>query len=203
MADTLADFFARLDPDTQNRVRATLQAGELMQEALRDADAAKAIIPLVDKLAKKKNPAHQTTEELAAPIVERALAQVDAKLAERDKKSEKERQEAEMAAKITHYIENESFTDEGIKGVLKIMQEKGVGDFDIAAREYRRENPIPDPTPGASTDRMYWNVDGEMRRGSEKPFFFPDGGPSITDDPEMWARETALQYLNGKVALPA
>lgn len=204
MADTLDQFFARLDADTQTRLRNTVQAGELMQALLTDAEAARAVIPLVDKVAKKKNPAHVTTEEIAAPIVEKALAQVDAKLAARDKEAEDKRQTNELAARIEHYKTAESFTDEGIKGVLDIMKEKGVADFDIAAREYRREHPAPQaPTPGMSPDRMDWNVFGEMQRGDEKSFFFPEGGPSITDDPVAWERQTALDYLNNRVALPA
>lgn len=204
MPDTLDQFFARLDADTQTRLRNTVQAGELMQALLTDAEAARAVIPLVDKVAKKKNPAHVTTEEIAAPIVERALAQVDAKLAERDKKSADERASADLAARMEHYRANESFTDEGIAGVLAIMKDKGVADFDIAAREYRREHPAPAAaTPGVSPDRMDWNVMGEMQRGSEKSFFFPDGGPSIAENPEAWERQTALDYLNNRVALPA
>ncbi len=190
--------FGRLAPEAQ----ATIRAGLLMQQLLADADSARTILPLVDKVAKKSNPAHITVEEQAQPFIDRALAAVDAKLAERDKKAQEEQAVASLQAQIDAAKANDGFTDEGVKNVLKLMQDKGIGDFDSAKKAYRYDNPDPSATPRGASDQMNWNTYESMGAGDQKPFFFPDGVPSITDSPEAWEREMALKYLRGDVALP-
>ncbi|MDE2020369.1 MAG: hypothetical protein KGJ13_08545 [Patescibacteria group bacterium] len=202
MAD-LAQALQELDPATRDRVIATLRAGDTMAALLQDAEAAQVVSSAADRLAKKRNPAIQTADDIAQRYADQVLAKVDQKLSERDKKTSQERAEAELTAKIDSLKSSENFTDEGIQGVLKLMQERGVADIDIAAREYRREHPAPNPQ-ARMTERMRWNVEGQMQAGSEKPFFFPeDGTPSVVQDPETWAQETALKYLNNEIELPA
>lgn len=202
MAD-LAQILQDLDPATRARVEATLRAGDAMSVMLQDAETAQAVNAAADKLAKKRNPAIQTTDDIAQRYADAVLAKVDEKLSARDKKSAEDRAANELTAKIADLKSTDGFTDEGIQGVLKLMQEKGVADIDIAAREYRREHPVNVPQPRMS-DRMRWNVEGQMQVGNEKPFFFPeDGTPTVTQDPETWAQETALKYLNGEIELPA
>lgn len=198
---SLKDMLAELDPDVRDRVTKTLQAGAILQEMLADPVAAKELNKLSDQVAKKKNPAHQTADDIAKPYVDAVLAAVEAKFAERDKKSQEDSAVNALADKITHYKTKEDFTDDGIKAVLALMQSKGIADFDIAAREYRRENPPPQPR---MNERMAWNFDQSIRAGNEKPFFFPegDGVPTITENPEAWEREQALRYLSGEIALP-
>lgn len=190
--------FAALSPQAQ----ATLRAGVLMQNLLADADSARQILPMVDKAAKKVNPAHQTLEEQAAPIVERVMKEVETKISARDKKFEEDSAVARLNAQIKAAKETDGFTDEGIQNVLKLMQDKGVGDFEIALKAYRSDHPAQPATPPASHDQMRWNAFETMQSGDQKPFFFPDGIPSITENPEAWEREQALNYLNGRVALP-
>lgn len=198
---SLQEMLAELDPDVRERVTKTLQAGTILQEMLTDPAAAKALNQISDQVAKKKNPAHQTADDIAKPYVEQVLAAVEAKFAERDKKSAEDAAVNSLAEKITYYKSKEDFTDDGIKGVLALMQSKGIADFDIAAREYRREHPLPQPR---MNERMAWNFDQSIRSGNEKPFFFPEGEgvPSITENPEAWEREQALRYLSGEIALP-
>lgn len=200
---TLEDLLADLDPATKQRVVSTMQAGLAMQALLSDPEAARAVNTVADAVAKKRNPAHQTIDDVAKPYVERALQLVDQRLAERDKKAQDEAASQALADKIARLKAEDGFTDEGIQGILKVMQERGVADFDIAAREYRREHPTGSDLPSRMTDRMYWNVDRQMGAGSEKAFFFPeDGTPSVTENPEMWEREQALKYLSGEISLP-
>lgn len=202
MAD-LAQVLQELDPATRDRVIATLRAGDSLSTLLQDPEAAQAVNAAADRLAKKRNPAIQTADDIAQKYADAVLAKVDEKLSARDKESAQKNAEAELSTKIANLKSSDGFTDEGIQGVLKLMQDRGVADIDIAAREYRREHPAPNTQP-RMTDRMRWNVEGQMQAGNEKPFFFPEEGtPSITQDPEVWAQETALKYLNGEIELPA
>ncbi len=200
---TLLEALEALDPATRERVVQTIRAGEAMTAMLQDSEASRVVNDAADKLAKRRNPAHQTTDDVAQIYVDRVLAKVDEKLAERDKKSSQQQAEDQLAVKIASLKSKDGFTDEGIAGVLKLMQDKGVADFDIAAREYMREHPVATPTTRMS-ERMYWNVDGVMNSGNEKDFFFPkDGRKTITDDPDAWERDTALMALNGEIDYPA
>ena len=192
-----AEEFAALSPQAQ----ATLRAGLLMQQILADAEGAKAISPIVERAAKKLNPALQTTEELAAPYVEKALQQVRDEFAKRDKKSEEERAVTTLQSQIASAKEQDGLTDEGVANILKQMQDKGVGDFETAKKAYLHDRPAQPSTPGSS-DQMHWNAFETMSSGDQKPFFFPEGIPSITDRPDVWEREMALKYLNGQVELP-
>jgi hypothetical protein len=171
---------------------------------LSDADAARAVLPMVDKVAKKRNPGHQTMEEQAQPFVDRALAAVDAKLAERDKKAAEKQALSDLESQIAHAKANEDYTDEGIKNVLEIMQTQNVGNFETAKKVYRADHPAPSATPGNSPDRMDWNFYNEVNSGDMKGFF--DGSvtnsPGITDDPVKWERAAAFKYLNGDIGLP-
>jgi hypothetical protein len=194
----MADELANLSPQAQ----ATLRAGLLMQQILRDADAAKALQPIVEKAAKAANPAYQTVEDVAAPIVERVRKEFTEELAKRDKKTADERAVADLQTQISIAKDTDGLTDEGIANILKQMQDKGVGDFEIAKKAYLHDRPSPSSTPGTSSDQMHWNAYETMAAGDQKPFFFPEGMPSISDRPEVWERETAIKYLNGQVELP-
>ena len=199
MPDTFEQALARLSPEDQSRVMATLQAGAAMQALVADPDAAKAILPIADKVAKKKDPAHQTLEDRAAPLVDRVMADVDKRFADLRKENEENREKGKIDAAVAQAI-SEGFTEDGLKGVLEIMK-RGVANFDDAKKVYLAEHPAP--SPSLPSDRMDWNVYNEIAAGDEKGFFFPEGAPSITEDPEKWERAMSLRYLRGDVALPA
>lgn len=194
----MAFDYSQLPPEAQ----ATMRAGLLMQQMARDPESARALQPIADRAAKKVNPTHQTAEEIAAPFVQQVLAAVDQKLAERDSKDAVKQTSARLEQQIAAAMENEGFTQEGIKNILETMQSKGIADFETAKKAYRFDNPAPTETPRSVSDSMYWNVDKNMQVGDAKSFFFPEGVPTITENPEAWEKETALKYLNGGVALP-
>jgi len=202
MAKSLQEVLADLAPEQQGRVLGTLQAGEALNKLLADAELAREVLPLLDKAAKKVNPAHQTIEEQAAPIVERALAKVDEKLAARDKAAEQKSVETSLEAKMKAAYD-EGFTEDGVKGVLEIMK-RGVADFDDAKKIYRADHPTPSSSP-TQDSRMNWDFYSEIASDDLKGFF--DGSAaktrSITDNPQAWERETALGYLSGRIPLPA
>jgi len=188
--------FNRLPPEAQ----ATLRAGLLMQQLLADSDAAKALMPLVDKAAKKANPSYLTVEDQAAPIVAKVREEFQAELSKRDRATAEERAKTEMQAAIDR-AKAEGFTDEGLGNILKVM-ERGVANFDDAKKIYLSDNPPQPATPPGGTDSMDWNVYETMGSGDQKGFFFPEGMPSITENPEKWERGMALKYLNNQVGLP-
>lgn len=185
-------------------IQQTLKAGLLMQQLLSDADAAKVVGPAAEAALKKINPAISTIEERAAPIVAKLRQEFDAKLADRDKKTDEERATAELSAKIASAKAEDGFTDEGIANILKTMQDRGVADFDIAKKAYLHDNPPMPATPSTASSQMDWNVYENFSSGDAKSFFDGTGAnsPSITDNPEKWERATALAYLNGHIALP-
>lgn len=191
--------FARLDP----RIQQTIRSGLLMEQMLADADTARAVLPLADKMAKKANPSHMTVEEQAEPIVARVRAEFQEELSKRDKKAAEDVARSELQSQIAAAKQNDGFTDEGIGNVLKLMTDKGVADFEIAKNEYQRRNPTPSTSPG-TTDRMDWNFFHEINAADAKGFF--DGtdakSPAMVDNPEAWERANALAYLNGRVDLP-
>ena len=191
--------FNRLSPEAQ----ATIRSGLLLQQMLANADSARVVLPLVDAAVKKANPSHMTVEEQAAPIVAKMREEFQAELSKRDKAAAEASAIAGLTAQIAAAKANDGFTDEGIANVLKQMEEKRIGDFDAAKKAYLYDHPAPSATPAMSTQQMYWNTYEGMNSGSEKAMFFPEGGiPSITQNPDVWERETALRYLNGDIALP-
>lgn len=199
---TLLEALEALDPTTRARVENTLRVGSQIQELGADPEFARQLHSLADQTTKKRNPSHITDEERAKPFMEAVLAKVDERLSARDRKAAEEAATNGLADRISSYKSQHSFTDEGIKGVLEIMQNRGVADFDIAAREYMREHPAPAAPSPSATERMNWNTFEQMQSGDDKPFFYPEGRPSITDNPEAWANDTALAYLNKEIALP-
>lgn len=192
--------FSALPPEAQ----ATLRAGVLMQAILQDAEAAKTLTPLADKAAKKLNPSHQTAEEVAAPFVAAVRSEFTAELTKRDKQAAEERATTELQSRIATWKSDHSLTDEGVTNILKTMQDKGVADFDIAAKAYMADHPTPEAAPQLATESMNWNAYESMRSGDQKDFFFPEGNgiPTITENPEVWEKEQALRYLNNRVSLP-
>lgn len=207
---TLLEALAQLSPDDQARISATLRAGDLMTAMLKDPDASPHIQRLADKTAKKLDPAHLTVEDQAKPFVDQVMAEVDRRFKERDEGNAKTSAEKTMEAWVAAR-KAEGFTDEGISNIAKIMQ-RGVANPDDALKIYRMDNPANEEA-ATGNPNYYWNVGGEMQRGDNKDFFFPQTGIPIAQEgmtpsqgqgqAEAWARETALSYLTGRTALPA
>lgn len=196
----MTDFdYSTLPPAAQ----ATLRAGLLMQQILKDPASARQLQGIADKAAKAVNPTHQTAEEVAAPFVERVLQAVDQKFAALENKTAAAATTARLEQQINDAMTKEGFTEEGIKNILETMKTKGIADFDTAKKAYRFDNPAPDPSASRTvSDSMYWNVDKNMQVGDAKSFFFPDGVPTITENPDAWEKETALKFLNNEIGLP-
>lgn len=194
------DEFNALPPEAQ----ATIRSGLLLQQMLADKEGGSAARFLAEKVAKKANPAFQTTEDLTAPVVNRVLAEVEKKLGERDQKTAQERAEAKLQEQIGSAISQHGYTDEGIKRILTRMQEKGVGDFETAMLADLQAHPNTPAVPPGSAEHMDWNFYPGLQQGDNADFFNGKlvGAPGIEEDPGAWARATALRYLDGSIKLP-
>jgi hypothetical protein len=133
------------------------------------------------KLIKRKYP------NLAIPdydIEQSVNARLDADKQEREAAKAAERQKADDAAWKTQRKKTQDaygFTDQAMTDMEKWMQEKGVGDYDVAAEYRASKNPkTSDPT----FDSQYWHHD-------KAPDF-----KEIAQDPEAWGRKEILSAIN-------
>lgn len=133
------------------------------------------------KLIKQKYP------NLAIPdydIEEKVTARLDADKKARDDATEKARQDREDRAWREQRKKTQDaygFTEEAMGEMEKWMQEKGVGDYEVAAEYRASKNPkTSDPT----FDSQYWN--------HEKAPAFKE----IAADPEAWGRREILGAIN-------
>lgn len=189
--------FQQLAPEAQ----ATVRAGLLLQRLLADKDTASKVLPLVEQQAKKINPSYQTVEESAAPIVERVRQEFLDEFKRRDKKAEEDRARANLDSQV-EAAKKAGFTDEGVSRVLQLMTDRGISDFDDARALYERQAaPALPRSAGASMD---WNFYHSLNGDGVKDFFSgkSSGGPSLTENPDAWARSAALGYLEGRMPLP-
>lgn len=133
------------------------------------------------KLIKRKYP------NLAIPdydIEEKVTQRLDAEKKARDDAEASARQKREdeawrSARKKTQ--DSYGFTDEAMGEMEQWMQEKGVGDYEVAAEYRANKNPkTSDPT----FDSQYWN--------HEKAPAFAE----IAKDPEAWGRKEILGAIN-------
>lgn len=133
------------------------------------------------RLIKKKYPA------LAIPdldIEDRVQSQLDAERRRREdqekaakQKADDERWQAERKRVQAEY----SFTDDGMDDLEKFMQEKGIGDYEVAASYRASKNP---KTSQPTFDSGYWHHD-------QAPHF-----KEIARDPEAWGRNEILQAIH-------
>lgn len=184
--------------------QATIRAGIMFRQLLGNKETADAAFALAEKAQKASNPSYRTAEEIAAPYVQKALADVDAKLKARDDESAKRDAESRLRSQIDAAKTEHGYTDEGIERILKNMTENGVGDFPTAMKADLHDHPVSAVPPGTA-DQMDWNFYPGLESGDNKGFFdgTQSGSPGITEDPSAWSRATALKYLNGDVKLPA
>jgi hypothetical protein len=134
------------------------------------------------RLIKRKYP------NLAIPdldIEDKVEARLEADKKSREDAENKRRQDAEDASwRATRKKTQDAygFTDEAMGEMEKWMQEKGVGDYEVAA-EYRASKNPKTSDPGGY-DSQYWHHD-------KAPAF-----KEIAADPEAWGRKEILGAIN-------
>ena len=109
----------------------------------------------------------------------------------RDRKHHEER-EAERVAKEDAYWKGErsriqkeyGYTDDGIKDLEKMMLEKNIGDYEVAATYHAAKNPKPSEPTSTGYKDPYYNY------GKSDTF------KEIAKDPEEWGRNEILKALH-------
>lgn len=133
------------------------------------------------RLIKKKYP------NLAIPdldIEDRVQQQIDADRKQRKDAEDRAKQAREDEAWRTQRkkVQDEfGFTDEGMKDLEGWMQDKGVGDYEVAAQYRASKNPR---TSEPTADTGFW-------RHEEAPNF-----KEIASDPEAWGRKEILSAIH-------
>lgn len=132
------------------------------------------------RLIKKKYPG------LAIPdldIEDKLQAQLDAEKQRREAAESKSKQDAEDAkwrAERARVQKEYSFTDDGMNELETFMQDKGIGDYEVAASYRASKNPrASEPT----YDQGFWHHENA-----------PDF-KKIAQDPEAWGRNEILQSI--------
>lgn len=92
-----------------------------------------------EKLIKEHYPETQTTDDLAAPYVER-LDKLEAMLTERFKKEEDNQAERQFENQLQQ-LRDRGYTDEGLDKIKKLMKDKTIPDAIVAADHYEKLNP--------------------------------------------------------------
>lgn len=117
-------------------------------------------------------------------IEDKVTARLDADKKAREDAGAAERQRREDAAWRAERKKTQDaygFTEEAMSDMEKWMQEKGVGDYEVAAEYRASKNPkTSDPT----FDSQYWHHD-------KAPAF-----AEIAKDPEAWGRREILGAIN-------
>lgn len=124
------------------------------------------------KVVKKKFPGAVTPELDAAAVVESQTGGVTKEVEELKKQIAADKAEREQQDKLrsleTNYaagfdkLRRNGWTEEGIEGVKKIMEEKGILDHDIAAAYFEKQHPPQDLiSPNGRTGA--WNFMDDVR----------------------------------------
>lgn len=120
------------------------EAKVLLQRAHKLVDA-NAITPDLDDKGNAKDPLQPALDRVAA-----LEAKLTTDAAEREKKERLDALQASIAAGL-RTLRQEGWTEDGIKAVEKIMEEKGLIDPSIAAAYYEKQHPPQElMTPGST-----------------------------------------------------
>lgn len=92
-----------------------------------------------EKLIKEHYPETQTTDDLAAPYVEK-LDGLEKKLDAFLKKNEDDKAESDFQGQLNQ-LRDRGYTDEGLEKIKKLMKEKTIPDAIVAADHYEKLNP--------------------------------------------------------------
>lgn len=115
-------------------------------------------------------------------VEQKVTARLDAERKEREDAAKKQREAEEderYKSQRKRTQEEYGFTDAAMSEVEKLMTEKNIGDYDVAAQYFASKQ--PQPTNDRGDQGRYWN------HGQGETF------KEISADPEEWARKQILQ----------
>ena len=162
---------------------ATLRKGmKLMQDLVGNKETRREF----EKLAKKVNPHAVTTDEQVEPYLEPVNKEL----------KELREWKAQIEGNMSEYSKSQSiqslrqagYTEDGIKAIEKIMEDKGLKDYDVAAAYWDKVQPPKPVAPNGISPSM-WNFQDEL--GDDEA----DAKLLMSND-DAWLDKKAAQIMN-------
>jgi len=170
---------------TEEQARVLLGSQKLLDSLLKNPKTKRA----AEKLVKELHPDVVTTDDIAAPYVER-IDEIDKRLSKFLDKMEGDKAEDQFAKQIALLKNTRGFTDEGIDQVKKLMVEKSIPDAIVAADHWERLNPPKSQAPSTFSPQN-WGIGAETDDPDLKLLF---------KDPDAWAEREAKRAWDEEVA---
>lgn len=139
------------------------------------------------RLIKRKYPALQIPD---LDIEDKVDARFTAEQQRRDddeKKKRQQREDEEFKKKRADTQKEYGFTDEAMARLEKLMIERNIGDYDVAASYFASKEPKPSEATYGSGDG-FWNHSKS------------EGFAEIAKDPEGWGRGEIMRALHNEAA---
>lgn len=112
--------------------------------------------PVLERLAKKANPNAVTTEDIARPFIQGLEKQVNEL---QSWKSNLEKGQEEWSKNEQRLrLKKSGYTEDGLKAIEKIMDDRKIGDYEVAAAYWDKTNP-PKPQAPNGISPMSWDFD--------------------------------------------
>lgn len=162
-----------IEDEEYNFLQSRRQVADFVESIYNDPvlnKEAKALIK--KKYPQVQIPDHDLEERFNQRLDEEKQAREDEKRASRQ--AEEDRKFEQTRTKVK---EDYGFTDDGMKELEKLMVDRNIGDYEVAASYHASKN--PKPSEAVHSDG-FWNHSKQ------------DGFKQIADDPEGWARREIL-----------
>jgi hypothetical protein len=167
-----------IDDEEYNYLQGRKQVADFVESIYNDP----ALSREAKALIKRKYPTLQIPDY---DIEEKVTARLDADKKERDDAEKKRKQDAEddrIAGIRKQTQESYGFTDEGMTKLEKLMVDRNIGDYEVAASYMASKEPKASDAGGGFDDH-YWNHSKQ------------EGFAKISEDPEKWARGEILNAI--------
>lgn len=135
------------------------------------------------RLIKRKYPSIQIPDLDIEDKIDQRLNQADQKRDEEEKTKQRAQEEKSFKEKRAQTQTKYGFTDEAMGRLEKMMLERHIGDYDVAASYMAAKEPKPS---SATYDDQYWH------HGRSEGF------AEIAKDPEAWGRNEIMRSLRGE-----
>lgn len=168
-------------PDVDDAHLAQLRGAQaLLDKLLRDPKTRRD----AEKLVKVHRPDFTTTEDVAAPYVEK-IDKLEKKFDEylENERNGKQDREADAAFKR---LTDSGYTAEGLEKIKNLMKERTIPDVEAAAALYDKLNPPPPPTTPSNFTGTTWGI-GDTTDENDKLLF---------ENEDRWAENEARKVWN-------
>lgn len=134
------------------------------------------------RLIKKKYPQIQIPDLDIEDSVDTRIKDLKKERDDEERAKKQKETEENLKKERTRVQKEYSFTDEAMKDLDKLMLDRGVDDYDVAATYLASKNPKPsEPTTGNGS--RFWRHDQQQ------------GFAEIAKDPEKWAEKELLDAM--------